>query len=128
MNPLGSRVGSIGQHAVSGLDRQTAQRLAVTLATTSAEPQIVAPQRGPTQTVVNTPHAAGLARFFDVGGIHQSDSAALNWLISRQVCLLKQTAAKLVEPLLAFAQSFKQGHIRKLSQMCLSRSDYRLAQ
>jgi hypothetical protein len=77
---------------------------------------------------VNAPHAAGLAGFFDMGGIHQSDSAALGWLISRQVCFLKQTPAKLVEPLLAFAQAFEQGHIRKLRQMCLSRSHYRLAQ
>src|ERR1700739_1258578 len=103
MNPLGRRVGSVGQQAVSGLDRKMAQRLAVTLSPTSAEPVIVATQRRPTQTVVNAPHAAGFARFFDMGGIHQSDSAALGWLISRQVCFLKQTPAKLVEPLLAFA-------------------------
>jgi hypothetical protein len=63
-----------------------------------------------------------------MGGIHQSDSAALGWLISRQVCFLKQTPAKLLEPLFAFAQAFEQGHIRKLRQMRLSRSHYRLAQ
>jgi hypothetical protein len=28
---------------------------------------------------VNAPHAAGLAGFFDMGGIHQSDSVALGW-------------------------------------------------
>src|ERR1700739_1854707 len=103
------------------------QRLAVTLSTTSAEPEIVATQRRPTQTVVNAPHAAGFARFFDMGGIHQSYAAAMGWLISRQVCFLKQTPAKLVEPLLAFAQAFEQGHIRKLSQMRLSRSHSCLA-
>src|SRR6201987_4314213 len=104
------------------------QRLAVTLSTTSAEPEIIATQRRSPQTVVNAPHAAGLARFFDMGGIHQSDSAALGRLISRQVGFLKQTPAKLVEPLLAFAQAFEQGHIRKLSQTRLPRSDYCLAE
>ena len=76
VNPLGSRVGSVSQQAVSGLDRQMAQRLTVTLSATSAELEIVTAQRRPTQTVVNAPHTAGLAGFFDMGGIHQSDPRA----------------------------------------------------